>query len=154
MTANIFAPVLAWVKKETGLVETKVVAVEPEAIAWVESFLKSITPAVRQAATDAVIAAVSVPGTGTVKAVAALGIAAKDLVEQGLPVVETDLKAAIQIAYHALPSSLASNAAVAAVVGAANSVVDKAAADVAKEAAPLESDAAVTTTTTTTVTGA
>lgn len=99
--------------------------VEPEILAWAKNFLSSITPIIKQAATDAVLAAVSVPGTGAVKAVAALASATADLASKGVPVVENDLKAAIQIAYNALPASVTGNSAAQAVVNAADTEVDK-----------------------------
>ncbi len=112
-----------WFHNLLGKVETQVQTIEPEILAWAKNFLSSITPIIKQAATDAVLAAVSVPGTGEVKAAAALATATADLVSQGVPVVENDLKAAIQIAYNALPASITGNTAAAAVETAAEKEV-------------------------------
>lgn len=126
--SNPFSTALTWVETETGIIKTDVIALEPEIIAWAKNFLITITPVIRQAATDAVMAAVAVPGDGTVKAAAALATALADLTTKGIPVVESNLKAAIQIAYTALPASLTGNTAAQAVVGAANSELDTLAA--------------------------
>lgn len=126
--SNPFSTALTWVETETGIIKTDVIALEPAIIAWAKNFLITITPVIRQAATDAVMAAVAVPGDGTVKAAAALATALADLTTKGVPVVESNLKAAIQIAYTALPASLTGNTAAQAVVGAANSELDTLAA--------------------------
>ena len=105
-------------------------------MAWAKNFLSTITPAIKQAAEDAVLAAVSVPGTGTVKAAAAFATATADLASKGIPIVENDLKAAIQIAYNALPASVTGNTAATAVVGAADNLVDSLGAKVDAEVAP------------------
>lgn len=120
----------SWFHSLLGTVETKVQTIEPEIIAWAKNFLSTITPVIKEAATDAVLAAVSVPGSGTVKAAAALASAAADLATKGIPVVENDLKAAIQIAYAALPASITGNAAAAAVETAATNEVSVLAAKV------------------------
>lgn len=122
--------VLTWIEKEVGIIKTKVITIEPEIIAWATNFLSGITPIIKQAATDAVMAAVTVPGTGAVKAAAALASAAADLATKGIPVVEADLKAAIQIAYNALPASVTGNTAAQAVESAATGEVDTLAAKV------------------------
>lgn len=128
--------VITWIEKETGILKTDVIAIAPEILAWAKNFLITITPVIKQAAEDAVIAAVSVPGTGAVKAAAALASATADLAGQGIPVVENDLKAAIQIAYNALPASVTSNTAATDVVNAADNAVDSLGAKVATEVAP------------------
>jgi hypothetical protein len=122
--------VITWIEKEFGGLKTEVVAIEPQILAWAKNFLASITPVIEKAATDAVLAAVTVPGTGSVKAAAALATATADLASQGVPIVENDLKAAIQIAYNALPASVTSNSAAVAVDAAANAEVDALAAKV------------------------
>lgn len=116
--------VITWIEQEFGGLKTEVVAIEPTILAWAKNFLSTITPVIEKAATDAVIAAVSVPGSGEVKAAAALATATADLATQGVPVVENNLKAAIQIAYNALPAPVVGNAAAVAVVGAADSEID------------------------------
>lgn len=127
--------VITYIEKEIGILKTEVHTLEPQIIAWAKNFLASITPVIEKAATDAVLAAVAVPGDGTIKAAAALAAATADLATQGIPVVENDLKAAIQIAYNNLPSA-ATGAAVTAVVAAADSEVDKIGTTVAAEVAP------------------
>ncbi len=122
---------ITWVEKELGILKSEVVAIEPEILAWAKNFLSNITPVIKQAATDAVLAAVTVPGSGAVKAAAALSIGTADLLGKGIPVIENDLKAAIQIAYNALPASITGNVAAQAVVNAADSAVDNAAAKLA-----------------------
>jgi hypothetical protein len=112
-----------WFHSLLGKVETQVQTIEPEILAWAKNFLSSVTPIIKQAATDAVLAAISVPGSGEVKAAAALATASADLIAQGVPVVENDLKAAIQIAYNALPASVTGNTAAAAVETAAENEV-------------------------------
>lgn len=128
--------VITWIEKEAGILKTNVVAIEPEILEWAKNFLSSVTPVIKQAATDAVLAAVSIPGTGEVKAVAALAAATADLTSKGVPVVENDLKAAIQIAYNALPASVTSNTAAQAVLNAADTEVATVAAKVEGESAP------------------
>jgi hypothetical protein len=120
---NMTNPVVAWLEK--GLAGS-----EPEVLAWAKNFLTGITPIIKQAATDAVLAAVTVPGTGSVKAAAALATATADLASKGIPVVENDLKAAIQIAYNALPASVTGNTAAQAVLSAADTEVTSVAAEV------------------------
>lgn len=127
--------VITWVEKEFGILKTDVIEIEPEIIAWAKNFLVTVTPVIKQAAEDAVLAAVSVPGTGMVKAAAALATATADLAGKGIPIIENDLKAAIQIAYNALPTAVTANAAAQAVAGAADAEVDKLGAEVT-EAAP------------------
>lgn len=116
---------ITWFEKELGIIKTEVVALEPEILAWAKNFLSTITPVIKQAAEDAVMTAVSVPGGGTVKAAAALAAATADLISKGVPVVENDLKAAIQIAYNNLPASVVDDAAATAVVSAADAEIDK-----------------------------
>jgi|SRR6185503_16350031 len=127
--------IITWIDKEFGILKTDAVAIEPEILAWAKNFLSTITPVIKQAATDAVLAAVTVPGTGSVKAAAALAAATADLASKGVPIVENDLKAAIQIAYNALPASVTQNEAAQAVVAAAGSEIDKVGADVASDIA-------------------
>jgi len=117
-----------WFHSLLGTVETKAETIEPEILAWAKNFLSGITPVIKQAATNAVLAAISVPGTGTVKAAAAFAAASGELISQGVPIVENDLKAAIQIAYNALPASITGNAAAAAVATAASNEVSALAA--------------------------
>ena len=127
---NIFESVLTWVHNKLGTVTAGAKALEPEVVAWASNFLSSITPVIKEAATDAVLAAVTVPGSGAVKAAAAFAAASADLLSKGVPIVDADLKAAIQIAYNALPASITGNSAATAVVTAADNVVDSAAAKV------------------------
>ena len=122
--------VITWVEKELGVLKTEAIAIEPAIIAWAKNFLATITPVIEKAATDAVLAAVAVPGSGAVKAAAALATATADLAAKGIPVVENNLKAAIQIAYQALPASITGNPAAQSVVNAANAEVDAVAAKV------------------------
>lgn len=133
--------VITWIEKELGVLKTDVIEVEPEIIAWAKNFLVTITPVIKQSAEDAVLAAVSFPGTGMEKAAAALATATADLTSKGIPIIENDLKAAIQIAYNALPASVTGNTAAQAVVGAANAEVDKVGGEVAA-AAPVAPPAA------------
>lgn len=126
--------VITYIEKELGILKTDIITIEPEVLAWAKNFLSTITPVIKQAAEDAVLAAVSVPGTGSVKAAAALATALADLASKGVPVVEADLKAAVQIGYNALPASVTGNAAAVAVEGAANTVIDNLGAKVAAEA--------------------
>jgi hypothetical protein len=128
--------VITWIDKELGLIKTEVSTISPEILAWAKNFLSTITPVIKQAAEDAVLAAVTVPGTGSMKAAAALATATADLATKGVPVVENDLKAAIQIAYNALPASVTGNTAATAVVNAADAEVDALGASVAAAAAP------------------
>lgn len=128
--------VISWIDKELGIIKTEAMVIKPEILAWARNFLSSVTPVIEQAATDAVLAAVTVPGSGQVKAAAALATATADLASKGIPIVENDLKAAIQIAYNALPASVTGNAAATAVVAAVDNEVDKAGADVATDIAP------------------
>ena len=106
---------VTWFHTLLGKITTAAQTIEPEILAWATNFLASITPVIKQAATDAVLAAIAVPGDGAVKAAAALATATADLAKQGVPVVENDLKAAIQIAYNALPASVTGNSATAAI---------------------------------------
>jgi hypothetical protein len=133
--SNILATAWTWVHNKLGTITAGAKALEPEIVAWASNFLSSITPVIKEAATDAVLAAVSVPGSGTVKAAAAFAAASADLLTKGIPVADADLKAAIQIAYNALPASITGNTAAAAVVTAADNVLDSAAAK-AEAAAP------------------
>jgi hypothetical protein len=127
---NVFSTVWTWVHSKLGTITAGAKAIEPEVLAWASNFLAGITPVIKEAATDAVLTAVAVPGSGSVKAVAAFAAASADLIKQGVPVVDNDLKAAIQIAYNALPSSVTGNVAATAVVTAADNAVDSAAAKV------------------------
>jgi hypothetical protein len=128
--------VITWIDKELGILKTDISTVSPEILAWASNFLSTITPVIKQAAEDAVLAAVTVPGTGAVKAAAALATATADLATKGIPVVENDLKAAIQIAYNALPASVTGNTAATAVVNAADAEVDSLGATVTAAATP------------------
>lgn len=119
----MFEEVLVWIHKEIGSIESNAETIEPEILAWAKNFLTSITPVIKEAATDAVLAVVTVPGTGIEKAAAALASATADLASKGVPIVENDLKAAIQIAYNALPTAITGNTAAQAVVTAADSEV-------------------------------
>ncbi len=85
-----------WFHALLGTVETKVQTIEPEIIAWAKNFLSAITPVIKQAATDAVLAAMTVPGPGAVKAAAALASAAADLASKGVPVVESQTEGGYQ----------------------------------------------------------
>lgn len=123
--------ILTWIKKELGIVSTTLKAVEPSVLAWATNFLSGITPVIKEAATDGVLAAVAVPGDGAVKAAAALAAASADLLSKGVPIVEADLKAAIQIAYNALPASLTGSSAAAAIETAATNEVTTLATSVA-----------------------
>jgi hypothetical protein len=114
----------ALIAKIEGEVKTEAVTIEPEILSWAKNFLSTITPVIKQAAEDSVLAAVSVPGTGAVKAAAALASATADLVSKGVPVIENNLKAAIQIAYTSLPTSVTSTTAATAVLNAADTEVD------------------------------
>ena len=115
--------VVSWVEREW-------LGIEPEIVLWAKNFLTGITPIIKQAATDAVLAAVTVPGTGSMKAAAALATATADLASKGIPVIENDLKAAIQIAYQSLPPAVTGNVAAQAVETAVNAEVDTAVAKV------------------------
>jgi hypothetical protein len=129
--------VITWFDKEFGLIKTEVSTISPEILAWAKNFLSTITPVIKQAAEDAVLAAVTVPGPGSVKAAAALATATADLATKGIPVIENDLKAAIQIAYNALPASVTGNTAAQAVLTAADNEVSTVAATVVTEVAPV-----------------
>ena len=122
--------VIAWIEKEVGIVKTDIVAIAPSVFALFQSFMAKITPVMEKAASDAVLAAVTVPGTGAVKFAAALASAGEDLATQGVPIAEEDLKALIQVAYNALPASVTSTAGAQAVEAVANSEVDALAAEV------------------------
>ena len=128
--------VITWFEKEAGHLKSEVTTISPEILAWAKNFLATITPVIKQAAEDAVLAAVTVPGSGSVKAAAALATATADLASKGIPVVENDLKAAIQIAYNALPASVTGNTAAQAVLSAADNEVSAVAAKV-DPAAPV-----------------
>lgn len=134
---NPFSVALTWVEKETGILKTDVVAIAPQILAWAKNFLATITPVIEKAASDAVLAAVTIPGTGAIKAAAALATATADLTTQGVPIAENDLKAAIQIAYNALPASVTGNAAAVAVDAAANNEVSALAAKIDPAPAPV-----------------
>jgi hypothetical protein len=116
--------VVTWFETELGLAKTEIHDIEPEILLWAKNFLSTITPVIKQAAEDAVMAAVTVPGTGAMKAAAALATATADLTSKGIPVVENNLKAAIQIAYTSLPASVTSTTAATAVLNAADTEVD------------------------------
>lgn len=115
--------VITYIEKELGILKTDVIAIEPAVIAWAKNFLAGITPVLREAATDAVIAAVTVPGGGTIKFAAAVASATAVLIAKGLPVVDGQVKAAVQIAYDALPDDVKGVAATA-VVNAVDAKVD------------------------------
>lgn len=115
--------VIAWIDKELGIIKTDVSELNPEIIAWAKNLLSSVTPVIKQAAEDAVLAAVTVPGNGAIKAAAALAAATADLLSKGVPIAENDLKAFIQIAYKSLPASVTENTAAQAVLDAANNEV-------------------------------
>lgn len=115
--------VITWIDKELGILKTDATEIAPEILAWAKNFLVTITPVIKKAAEDAVLAAVTVPGSGAIKAAAALASATADLATQGVPIIENDLKAAIQIAYNALPASVTSNESAQAVVTAADNAV-------------------------------
>lgn len=134
---NPFSVALTWVEKETGILKTDVVAIAPQILAWAKNFLATITPVIEKAASDAVLTAVTIPGTGAIKFAAALAAATADLTTQGVPIAENDLKAAIQIAYNALPASVTGNAAAQAVDAAANNEVSALAAKVDPSPAPV-----------------
>lgn len=119
-----------WFHSLLGEVKTEVTMIEPEVLAWAKNFLAGITPVIKQAATDAVLAAITVPGSGTDKAAAAFSKASADLISQGVPIVEANLKSAIQIAYESLPASITGNAAATAVTTAATNEVTVLAAKV------------------------
>lgn len=121
--------VITWIDKELGIIKTEESVIAPEILAWAKNFLSTITPAIKQAAEDAVISAVTVPGTGAVKAAAAFGTAVADLSSKGIPIIENDLKAAIQIAYNALPAAVTENTAATDVVTAASDEVSTLATD-------------------------
>ena len=137
---SIFSSVWTWVHDKLGTITAGAKALEPEIVAWASNFLSSITPVIKQAATDAVLTAVTVPGSGSVKAAAAFAAASADLISKGIPVADADLKAAIQIAYNALPASITGNSAAVAVQTAADSAVDSVAAKV-EAAAPTTATA-------------
>jgi len=124
--------VTAWAKNEIAALENKVAptlkAEEAAMLAWVHNFLADMTPVIKQAADDAVIAAVSMPGSGEAKAAAAFATASAVLISKGIPIADADLKTAIQISYKALPATLASAPAAQAVVNAADAEVDAVAA--------------------------
>lgn len=122
--------VITWIETKLGTLKTEVVSIEPSVLAWAKAFLSDITPVLKQAATDAVLAAATQPGTGQEKFAIAVATATKDLVTQGVPVVDNDVKAAVQIAYKALPQAVQSNSAAQAVEGAVDSQIDAAAAKV------------------------
>ena len=121
---------ILWVEKELGILKADAPALETSVLAWAHNFLSAITPVVRQAATDAVIAFVTLPGTGAVKFAGAVAAATADLVAKGVPVVDGQIKAAVQIAYEALPDDLKATSAATAVVNAADNAIDKEAAAV------------------------
>jgi hypothetical protein len=128
---SILTTVWTWFHDKLGNITAGAKELEPEIVAWASNFLSSITPVIKQAATDAVLAAISVPGSGAVKAAAAFAAGSADLLAKGVPVVDADLKAAIQIAYNALPASITGNVAATAVKTAADNEVDSVAAKVA-----------------------
>lgn len=119
---------VTWLEKELGIIKGDIIAIEPSIIAWAHNFLKDVTPVLIKAANDAVLAAVTIPGGGAIKFAAAVATATADLIAQGVPVVDKDLKAAVQIAYKALPDDVKATSAAQAVTDAANAAVDKGAA--------------------------
>lgn len=72
---------------------------EKALVAWAHNLLVQITPVVKQAAEDAVNAALAVPGNGEIKAAAALAVAIADLTAKGEPIVVNAIKGAIEIAF-------------------------------------------------------
>jgi len=126
--------VIAYFEKELGILKADAAPIETSLLAWVHNFLADMTLVIKQAADDAVVAAVATPGTGEMKAAAAFAIASADLVSKGIPIADADLKTAIQISYKALPASVTSTPAAQAVVGAADAAVDSAAAKVESKA--------------------
>lgn len=126
--------VLTYIEKELGILKTDVITIEPAVIAWAKNFLSDIKPVVVKAANDAVLAFVTVPGTGAEKFAGAVAAAAVDLATQGIPIAENDLKAAVQIAYNALPDAVKATSAAQAVQGAADTAIDTAGASVAAKA--------------------
>lgn len=131
---NILSTALTWVEIETGIIKQDVIAITPAILAWAKAFLADVTPVLKQAATDAVLAAVTAPGDGQAKFAFAVAAATKDLVTQGVPVVDNDIKAAVQIAYKALPQAVQDNTAAQAVLGAADGEVDAVAAKIEPQA--------------------
>lgn len=91
-----------WTKirdKVFGTIKEEFTQDEQALVAWAHNLLVQITPAVKQAAEDAVQAAISVPGNGEVKAAAALAAAIADLTAKGIPIVINAIKGAIEIAF-------------------------------------------------------
>lgn len=86
-------------------VESLFTTEEAAFVAWVHPLLAQITPVIKEAAIDAVNAAVSLPGTGVEKAAAALATAVADLETKGEPIVINAIKGAIEIAYSNLPAA-------------------------------------------------
>jgi hypothetical protein len=123
--------VITWIETELGTLKTEAVTIEPAVIAWAKKFLSDMKPVVIQAANDAVLAAVAIPGGGSAKFTAAVETAGADLLSQGVPIADNVLKAAVQIAYNALPDDVKASSAAQAVDAAANAAVDNAAAKVA-----------------------
>jgi len=85
--------------KIEGNVDAVFTAEEQALVTWAHNLLVQITPVVKQAAEDAVAAAVAVPGNGEVKAAAALATAIADLSSKGVPIVVNAIKGAIEIAF-------------------------------------------------------
>lgn len=104
-----------WTKLRKG-VENEVKEVwsddEKALIDWAHNLLIQITPAVKAAASAAVIAAETVPGGAEAKAAAAFTAASATLVAQGLPVIENAIKGAIEIAVANINAPVASVTAV------------------------------------------
>lgn len=120
--------VITWIEEELGTIKTDAIAIEPAIIQWAKNFLSDMKPVIVKAANDAVIALVSVPGTGAVKFTAAVAAAGADLLAQGVPIADNDLKAAVQIAYNALPDSVKASSAAQVVESTANAAIDNEAA--------------------------
>lgn len=85
--------------KIEGDAQTVFTADEQALVTWAHNLLVQITPVIKQAAEDAVSAAVSVPGNDEVKAAAALTTAIADLTSKGVPIVTNAIKGAIEIAF-------------------------------------------------------
>lgn len=126
--------IIAWIEKEAGIIKTDAIAIEPAVIAWAKNFLTDIKPVVVKAANDAVLAAVTIPGDGSVKFAGAVAVALADLATQGIPIAENDLKAAVQIAYNALPDDVKATSAATTVQGAIDTAIDTGGAHLAAQA--------------------
>lgn len=117
-----------WVKDELGLAKDEIKAIAPGVLAWAKTFLIGITPIIQKAATDGAIAAMATPGSGADRAAAALAIAEKDLLAQGVPYTANALKAAVEVGYQSLSDEI-KNPATHTVVDKADSVIDGEVAD-------------------------